>query len=805
MTPVKSTHYLRIALLLVVAAALTACGSAQSRKTGYVERGKQYLASGNYDKARVEFRNAGQIDPKDAEVNFLLGEAAEKLNNPREAVAQYSASIAGNPSQTAARAALGRLYLYAGMPDKAQEVIEPGLKLEPNNAQLLTVRGGVSAQKGDIKAALADAQHAVQLAPSDDFAIALLASMYRSNSQIDKAIDAIQSGLRLLSNNLGLRAILADLYSASGQTGAAEDQLKQIIKLDPKTLAQREALTRYYLQQKNMDAAESTLRETVKDLPDNIQAKVNLIEFTDQQRGRDKAIAEIEEFAGANAANDDLKLQLGQLLWQFEHAERAEALFKEIIKHSGVKPVGLAARDRLAVVLLKKNNDVSGASALLTQVLDENGRDADALTTRASIAISKGDFKSAIGDYRSVLRDQPTAQAVMRDLAVAYQRDGEAEQAEDTLRAATEAGPRDLETRLAYAQLLMANRKNDQAMVVAQQLSKDFPDNLPSLELLLRIQSLQKQYEAAAATATKIQQIAPDRALGYFLAGLIEEARSKGEEARKSYEIALQKQPTTAEPLEALTRLDVRSKHVDAALARVDAAIAKYPSFMIARNLKAQLLLSVKKTDESIAVYKQIVDMDPKWPTGYLGLAVAEVSAQRADEAIQTLQHGIDMTDADTTLVSELGNLFETLGRPADAIALYDRLVSKYPNSLFVANNLAMLLVTYKEDPASIARAQKLADGLAASTLANVMDTRGWVKFKAGDFHGAESILEQAVVGAPDAPEPRFHLAMAQLRSGESQAAEQNLEAALKSDRPFNGRDVAKSTLEQLKKTPSVG
>jgi Tfp pilus assembly protein PilF len=85
------------------------------------------------------------------------------------------------------------------------------------------------------------------------------------------------------------------------------------------------------------------------------------------------------------------------------------------------------------------------------------------------------------------------------------------------------------------------------------------------------------------------------------------------------------------------------------------------------------------------------------------------------------------------------------------------------------------------------------------------MDTRGWVKFKSGDFHGAESLLQQAVDKAPTAPELRYHLGMAQLRSGEQQAAQQNLETALHSERPFAGMDEAKAALAQLKKAVSVG
>ena len=84
---------LAIALVLLGASLLNACGSAQSRKARYIAHGKEYFAAANYDKARVEFRNAAQIDPKDAEVRLLLGEVSEKLGNRRDAFGQYSAAV----------------------------------------------------------------------------------------------------------------------------------------------------------------------------------------------------------------------------------------------------------------------------------------------------------------------------------------------------------------------------------------------------------------------------------------------------------------------------------------------------------------------------------------------------------------------------------------------------------------------------------------------------------------------------------------------------------------------------------------
>jgi Tfp pilus assembly protein PilF len=57
-------------LVLAMVLGLAGCGS-HSRYMSHMDRGRQYLAAGNLEKARIEFRNALQIEPKDAEAFYV--------------------------------------------------------------------------------------------------------------------------------------------------------------------------------------------------------------------------------------------------------------------------------------------------------------------------------------------------------------------------------------------------------------------------------------------------------------------------------------------------------------------------------------------------------------------------------------------------------------------------------------------------------------------------------------------------------------------------------------------------------------
>src|SRR5262245_7717230 len=103
-----------LAVALFSTLVLVGCGGAEARRSTYMERGEKYFAAENFEKARVEFRNAMQVAPKDAEVRYMNGRVAERLGNARDALGLYQSAIEIDPEHVRARAGLGRLFVFGG-------------------------------------------------------------------------------------------------------------------------------------------------------------------------------------------------------------------------------------------------------------------------------------------------------------------------------------------------------------------------------------------------------------------------------------------------------------------------------------------------------------------------------------------------------------------------------------------------------------------------------------------------------------------------------------------------------------------
>jgi tetratricopeptide (TPR) repeat protein len=302
----------RGALLALIAAPLLlgAC-SAEQRKERYLQRGLEHMQAQRYEKAGVEFRNAAQIDPQDAQARFLVGQVAERQGKARDAAGHYLATLDIDGAHPGAGAAMARMYALGGIPEKAMALVGPGLERNPDDADLLTVRAVVLLQRSDTAAALRDAERAHALAPENQNAVALLASLYAQTNQRDKAIAVVSEVIARHPSDVELNVVLADLHSTAGDAPAAEAALRRAMNADPKMLAGRLRLARFLVLQKNVDAAEALLREGIGLVPKDPQVKLALVELLASQRGAAAAEAEIQRLLAADSEDDELRLALG--------------------------------------------------------------------------------------------------------------------------------------------------------------------------------------------------------------------------------------------------------------------------------------------------------------------------------------------------------------------------------------------------------------------------------------------------------------------------------------------------------------
>jgi len=328
---------------------------------------------------------------------------------------------------------------------------------------------------------------------------------------------------------------------------------------------------------------------------------------------------------------------------------------------------------------------------------------------------------------------------------------------------------------------------------------KVVPNDMRLYEALVRAQVSARDLDGARATIGELKGKFPDMPAVDHIAGLLEQADQKPEQSISHFEDALAKAPDAAEPLSQLVKSYMALNQPEKAIERLEKTIAGNEKNFVAWNLKGEVFLVQKQMDEAKAAFEKAIELQPKWPVPYRGLALTHFQEKDAAGGVAAFERGLEATDFSLVLVSDLAAYYEGQKQPDLAIKTYERLLERTPEVAAAQNNLAMLLLDYRTDEASFARAAELAAKLDASANPAYLDTVGWAQYRQGKADEAVSTLLKAVETAPDSGVLRYHLGMAYVLKGDKERAAEHLERAVESKESYTGRDEAKAALEKLK------
>jgi tetratricopeptide (TPR) repeat protein len=351
--------------------------------------------------------------------------------------------------------------------------------------------------------------------------------------------------------------------------------------------------------------------------------------------------------------------------------------------------------------------------------------------------------------------------------------------------------------------MLVAHKNGGEAVKVLQMARDKAPTNANALEAMVHAQVAAGDLTAAAAAASQLTTLRPDSPSGPYLAGMVAQRQKKFDEARVLYEKALQLQPRFFAALEALAQLHLLRNELPQAIAVVKHAIDGDPTDAQSYDLLGQLYLAQKNPPLAIETLSKAAQLAPHSGMILRNLALAKYAAKDTAGAVVSYQDAIKAAPNDAFFVVELAELYQSLGRIDNSIQTYDTWQRANPAERVVANNLAMMLVTYHTDQASLDRARDLTSSFESSNDPNLLDTVGWVHYKREEYLQALPLLRHAADRVPPSQVIYYHLGMVELRSGQVDQAKKDLQSAVAGTAAFPGADDARRTLASLQRQAS--
>src|SRR5512145_727646 len=131
----------------------------------HLAKAKGYVTREEYKNAVIEYKNVLQLEPKNDNAHYELGEAYLKLQEVREAFQSFSRAVSINPENLKAQMKMGQLLLLGRQTKEAKEKAELVLSKMPEDIEALSLIAGIYIQEKDLDSALSTLLKASELKP----------------------------------------------------------------------------------------------------------------------------------------------------------------------------------------------------------------------------------------------------------------------------------------------------------------------------------------------------------------------------------------------------------------------------------------------------------------------------------------------------------------------------------------------------------------------------------------------------------------------------------------------------------------
>ncbi len=511
-------HGILIVLMTVLAlSVLASCGGPAEKRAGFYNRGKQLYAKGDYVKAKLEFENAVQIDPKYADAYYMLGMVALKTGDFSGAHGMFSQAVELSPGNSEAQVQLGKFLLGEGKTDEAMGKAELVLKKDPKNEDALILKGAVLMKEKDVRGARSFLESVVGRKLRKPQGYLLLAAVDALAGDADNAMETLREGIKHNLKAVPLYIALADLELRKKQADEAAGLMQKVIGMEPDVPRYRLALAAIYWSSGKEKEATGVLNAFVSAKPGDEERWIQAADFYNLRKRPDLAEQQLKEGIRRNAKGFKVRFALGAFYLATNRTDQAISVMKECtgLDRDPANPNVLHAKNSLAEIYLSRR-DIDTAKKYVDEVMQESPKDMDANYIEGNIYLDKKQSAQAVASFRLVVNGRPQFIPGYIGLADAQAIDNDPKLAFATLQDALKIEPRSKDVNLAMARLFMARTDLKDAEAQYRAIVHAHPKDLQVRAELGDLMMEKGDFGSAERQYAEIRKMAPGDPFGYF-------------------------------------------------------------------------------------------------------------------------------------------------------------------------------------------------------------------------------------------------------------------------------------------------
>ncbi len=805
------SFFIKTTVLSVSMLALVACKSDADRAEDYFRSGMELIEAGDTDRAIVEFRNVFEFDNGHLPTRMKLAEIQMENGNMRGAYSQYLAAAEAHPENTDLRLTLAEIAFTIGSWDEFVRHGTVATENVPEDPRAKAVSVGLKYRQAVLdednparQALTAPAEALLVTLPANAILNNVLVDSYSRDGQPGKALTRIDA---LIAANPDDRQQYMRRLGLLGQMqdeAGTETQLQAMVAQFPGDVEIQGMLFRFYVAQQRMDDAEQFLRSIADPADDSPALFLSLVNFVQQVHGDAAARVEIERAIAENPRPDRFRAMLAMMDFQAggqQAQEKAIADVEAILVSADPEAEETESiRVLLARMLASTGNQV-GARRVVEQLLEQNPNQVEALKMQATWQLQEDNPDAAIATLRLALDNAPEDIQTMNLMYDAYTRAGEPDLAREFLALAVDASGNSPETSLRYARVLMQEERWLPAEDVLLPALQQSPGNIDILQQLGTIYLRLNDTARATQVIDTLRRLDDERATALsnrLQADLLNQESGIGEALSYLEGLAASEDAGLQEQLN-LIRAQLVAGETAAALQRAQELVTENPGNLTLKQVLANTQIAAGELDLAKISLREIIAAEPEQAVNaWLQMVQIALRQGNPEEAEALLAQALTATGNNARLMWVRATRLEQAGDIDGAIDIYETLYKQNSGAVVIANNLASLRATYREDETSLERAWSIGRRLRDIELPPIQDTYGWLLHRRGDSEEALPYLESAAEGLPEDPIVQAHLGFAYMALERNEDALKQLQKAVDIAGPVDTRDRIELAREEI-------
>jgi len=457
------------------------------------------------------------------------------------AVALYQKALDVQPDYAPAYVGLSILETWRlPMEDETNlSYAQKAVEAAPEDAMAHAVLAHVYTEKEKVTEALEAARKATDLDPQNAYAQAVLSQAYLLDRRYEEAQKAAEAAYDLDPESVYTLYALADVYMKTADFPRARAIYEQTVALKPAFYGTHDTLAWFWLQRERYDAAEAAFNKALELAPQSLNTMLGLARIYVARHDYESAEAWLEKAEALELGKKSVYLERGYLYSQQEEYDKALEQLNQALK---LLPDDYDTRMAIGSTYLDKD-ECSRAEREFQSLTEAQPRFADAYIGLGYAKLCADDATKALTYFRKALELEPYSAWPHQGMGTAYAMQERWEESDAAYVEAIRFSPAPASLHIRLGQSYLNRDKTDEAEAEYKLAAALDPYSQEALLGLTQI--LLNQYQEAEALTTVQDAVALDasnKKAQYFL-GLLTVLQGEPENGAAILEDLLDKEP----------------------------------------------------------------------------------------------------------------------------------------------------------------------------------------------------------------------------------------------------------------------